>query len=305
MRALHDLLQSSIDYAGLFPPAGLDMSTAAGNYAHYRAGAHRWALGRFVVPVSRLAEFDAATQVEAGTDALLPCRPAGPAWLLAALLGADLEADLKLLGEFNCRHAADGAPAASADVVEFKASSAAAIEAALRALPPYLQAYVEIPIDRDPADLVAAIARCGGRAKVRTGGVTPEAFPTTADLVRFIRRCEEAKLPFKATAGLHHPLRAEYRLTYAADSQRGVMYGFLNLFLTATFVLAGLDDTDAATLLEESVPSAFRVDERGIEWRGHRLDLDAIANARARAIISFGSCSFDEPIADLTALHWL
>jgi hypothetical protein len=303
MGALHDLLQSGIDYAGLFPPAGLDMSTAAGNYAHYRAGAHRWALGRFVVPVSRLAELDAA--IQGFPTGLIPCRPAGPAWPLAALLGTNLEADLEQLGEFNCRHAADGAPAVSADVVEFKASSAAAIETALRAMPSSVQAYVEIPIDHDPTDLVAAIARCGGRAKVRTGGVTPEAFPTTADLVRFIRRCEEAQLPFKATAGLHHPLRAEHRLTYNLDSPRGAMYGFLNLFLTAAFVLAGLDDADAATLLEERVPTAFRIDERGIEWRGHRLGLDAIANARERAIIAFGSCSFDEPIADLVALDWL
>ena len=57
----------------------------------------------------------------------------------------------------------------------------------IEAIPPRTQAYVEIPIDRDPAPLIAAIGRAGGRAKVRTGGVTADAFPAAGDLVRFIR----------------------------------------------------------------------------------------------------------------------
>ena len=42
-------------------------------------------------------------------------------------------------------------------------------------------------------------------AKLRTGGVVPEAFPKSLDIIRFVRTCAAANVPFKATAGLHHP----------------------------------------------------------------------------------------------------
>src|SRR5438477_108730 len=80
-------------------------------------------------------------------------------------------------------------------------------------------------------DAVATLAITGQRAKIRTGGVTPEAFPKSAEIVRFVRTCLAANVPFKATAGLHHPIRCFHPLTYDADSPQGTMHGFLNLFL--------------------------------------------------------------------------
>jgi hypothetical protein len=292
---LRPLLAASIDYAGLFPPASLDMPAAVRQYAEYRAGSDAWALGRFVAPVARLAE------LEREAEPLAPRQPAEP-WRLSALLAADSAEELKALGEFNCRHAAAGAAALSADVVEVRADSAAAIDRLLAALPRWAQAYVEIPIVADPAPLVAAIARRGARAKVRTGGVTPEAFPAAADLLRFLRACTDAGVPFKATAGLHHPLRAEYRLTYAADSARGVMFGFLNVFLATAFVRHGMSDTEAVRLLEEGSPEAFRFSADGVEWRGHRIDRAAVEEARTAGIVAFGSCSFVEPMGEVAEL---
>jgi hypothetical protein len=296
---LYLLLRGSIDYAGLFPPAGLDMAAAVANYASYRDGAHAWALGRFVAPASRMAEFESAA---AG---LLPRSPSPLPWRVAALLGADAAADIAALGELNCRHAAEGEGAVAVDVVEAKADSVQAVERLLSQVPAYLQAYVEVPIADDPAPLVAAIASAGGRAKVRTGGITPDAFPATGDIVRFLRVCLSAKVPFKATAGLHHPLRADYRLTYEPDSACGTMFGFLNLFLTSTYMAAGLDDRLAGLLLEERDPDSIRFDDSGVEWKGRRLGVDAIGRAREDVIVSFGSCSFSEPIGDLESLGWL
>ncbi len=296
---LRALLRGAIDYAGLFPPAGLGMTEAVANYASYRAGTHAWALGRFVVPASRIAEFESAA---AG---LLPPSPSPSAWRVAALLGADPAAEVRALGELNCRHAAEGEGAVAADVVEGKADSVEAIERLLDEVPPYLQAYVEVPIAGDPAPLVAAIGRAGGRAKVRTGGITPDAFPPAPGLIRFIRACLAAKVPFKATAGLHHPLRADYRLTYEPDSVRGTMYGFLNLFLATAFMVASLDDRQAGLLLEERDRDSIRCDDSGVEWKGRRLGLDAIRRSREEGIVSFGSCSFTEPIGDLESLGLL
>ncbi len=292
---LRPLLAGSIDYAGLFPPAGLDMRTAVAQYAEYLAGSDAWALGRFVVPVARLAE------LEREADALAPRAPGEP-WRLSVLLGPDAADELHALGEFNCRHAAAGAAALSGDAVEAKAGSVEAIDGLLEALPRWATAYVEIPLVRDPAPLVAAIARHGARAKARTGGVTADAFPSTVDLLRFLRACTAAGVPFKATAGLHHALRAEHRLTYAPDSARGTMYGFLNVFVAAALLRRGLGDADALRLLEERSADAFRFSADAIEWRDYRLDRAAVEEARAAGIGGFDSCSFTEPVEELRGM---
>jgi hypothetical protein len=291
--ALRTLLAGSIDYAGLFPPAGLDMATTVRQYSDYRSHPDAWALGRFVVPAARLPELE---QEAAG---FAPTAPADP-WRLSALLG-DFAKDIHALGEFNCRHAAAGAPALSADVVEARADSVEAVDRLIAAVPRWAQAYVEIPLDRDPALLVAAIARRGGRAKARTGGITPDAFPSAEAVTRFLRACTDAGVPFKVTAGLHHPLRAEHRLTYAPDSPRGTMFGFLNVFLAAAFLHHGMGNADVVRLLEERSPETIRFVGDAVEWRGHRLDQGAIAAARATGIVAFGSCSFTEPVGELEA----
>ena len=296
MHPLHLLLEHSIDYAGLFPPAGLAMRPALERYAAYRISPDAWALGRFVVPAGRLEE------LESTAGELLPARPDDP-WRLSVLLGPDPAADVRRLSELNCRHAAAGAGALVADVVELKADTADAVEAMLAKLPQHLTAFVELPVTRDPAPALSAIARHGAGAKVRTGGVTEDAFPATADLLRFLRTAVSAGVPFKATAGLHHPIRARYRLTYEPDSPSGTMYGFLNLFLAAAFLRQGMSDADAARLLEEGDPASLAFDRGGVTWRGHRLEAEALVEARARGLSSFGSCSFEEPIGDLASLH--
>jgi hypothetical protein len=297
MSAIRVLLRNSIDYAGLFPPAGLDMDAAVGNYHCYRAGEMAWALGRFILPVSRLPEFERAAAKH------FPRPPAGQPWLLGVLTGADLAGDLEQVAEFNHRHAATGAT--QIDTLEAKTSSGDAVRDTMHRIPSHQQAYLEIPIDHDPTSLIATIGRTGARAKVRTGGVTRDGFPTTASLLRFLQSCVRAGVPFKATAGLHHPLRAQYRLTYAPDSPTGTMFGFLNLFLAAAFLRSGLEEPEAAQILEEESPLAFRFDGRGISWRDHLIGEDDLAGARQDLIVSFGSCSFIEPLEELQALNLL
>ncbi|HEU4699232.1 MAG TPA: hypothetical protein VFS40_08630 [Gemmatimonadales bacterium] len=297
MRALHVLLAEIVDYAGLFPPAALPMDSAVASYAAYLDSVDRWMLGRFVVPVSRLAEFERAAADR------LPRLP-NDAWRLSALVGADVAADVKAIGEFNCRHAAEGAGAVVVDSVELKATTPAEVVAARDRLPVWVAPFFEIPIDRDPSGLVDAIAQAGGRAKVRTGGVTADAFPPARDLARFLAECVRAGVPFKATAGLHHPLRAEYRLTYEPHCAQGTMYGFLNVFLAAAALRAGATRPDAEALLEERDAGEIVVEDAVIRWRDQRFDLAALHDVRQLAL-SFGSCSFEEPAGDLRALGLL
>src|SRR5919107_2892287 len=97
MSAIRTLLQGSIDYAGLFPPAELDMRTALENYARYFSGPSSWALGRFIVPVSRLGEFEVHWHQVA-------LHPIDSPWRVAALMGTNVEADVHAIDEFNRRH---------------------------------------------------------------------------------------------------------------------------------------------------------------------------------------------------------
>jgi hypothetical protein len=299
MRSIRLLLAGAVDYAGLFPPAGLDMPAAVRNYRDYLRSPDRWALGRFVVPVDRLGEFEQAA------DRHLPRAPSPDAWPLAVLLAAGTREEIETLGEFNCRHAAEDATAATGDVIEVKAGSVEAVARIAAVAPRYLTTYVEVPIQRDPSELVAAIGRGGLRAKVRTGGVTADAFPSARDVVRFLRACAAAGVPFKATAGLHHPIRATYRLTYDPDGPTGTMYGYLNLFLAAIWLREGMSDAEAEALLQEGSAESLRVSDNAIAWRGHRLDAETIRAARTAGITSFGSCSFTEPVEELHALGML
>ena len=157
--------------------------------------------------------------------------------------------------------------------------------------------YCEVPLTE-----LDAVKRAGCLAKVRTGGVKPEAIPSVEAVADFIRACAERRLAFKATAGLHHPVRAEHSLTYEPDAPRAVMHGFLNVFLAAGFAWHG--EPDIEPVLAETDPSAFRFDERAC-WRDRSLDAEQVREARTNFAHAFGSCSFEEPVRDLEALGLL
>ncbi|HYR28329.1 MAG TPA: hypothetical protein VEU30_07670, partial [Thermoanaerobaculia bacterium] len=119
-------------------------------------------------------------------------------------------------------------------------------------------------IETTDLSLIPELKRRGLRAKIRTGGLTADAFPTPESVAAFIRACREAEVPFKATAGLHHPLRCVKPLTYEPNAAVGTMHGFLNVFLAAAMVDA------AEAVLAETDASAFTFDDDGVTWRGRR-----------------------------------
>jgi hypothetical protein len=191
------------------------------------------------------------------------------------------------------------------DTVELKASEPVQIEAALAALPEGVAAYFEIPLAGATAELIAALAEAGALAKARTGGVTAAAFPTSMQLAQFIHTCVAAEVPFKATAGLHHALRGEYRLTYAPDSPTATMHGFLNVFLAAGFAQNGMDVDLLVEVLEERSPGAFVFESGRVVWRAEHLVRAHLTNTRHLTALAFGSCSFSEPVEELQELGLL
>ncbi len=292
---LETLLRGLIDYAGLFPPASLEMRPAVEEYARQRGGPHAWMLGRFIVPVSQLEGFLASA-----AD-LLPQGEGEEPWRLSVLVGEDLAADRHHIDAFQETQAGR----AAIEAVELKLADPAATLDVLRTFAG-LEVYCELPVEEDPRRFFAALKGTPGRAKIRTGGVRAEMIPSSAVVARFIRAAVEAEVPFKATAGLHHPLRGEYPLTYETESSVGTMFGFLNVFLAAAFARqADLDEANIRELLEERSFDAFVLASDQIHWRGHGLDSEALARARELLATSYGSCSFQEPIDDLRALHLL
>lgn len=297
MRSVDALLAGLVDYAGLFPPASEDMRPALESYASYLESEDRKSLGRFIVPISRLRELETA-----GRD-LMPRDPGSEPWRLSVLVAEDVSAAADEMVKFNHRHCPESKAGHSViDVAELKARTADEIGRQRRDLPPGMTAYFEIPITPDVSPLVKVIARVGARAKVRTGGVTPEAFPKAGAVIDFIATCRREGIPFKATAGLHHPLRGEYRLSYESGSPTGVMYGFLNVFLAAALLYAGESEDAALEVLQESGPSAFTFTDDTIQWRDKSLSLEQILASRSEFAISFGSCSFREPVDELADL---
>jgi len=286
MSALRALLGGIVDYAGLFPPAALDMPAAVRNFAEYRHDADAWMLGRFVVPVARLDELAAARG---------PLLQEHDVWRLTAILGTDPEGDVTRVREFNRQHVGTSI----VDSLEGVLSTPEDIERISAAIGDEFELFVELPGDRDLAPLIAALARAGVHGKIRTGGVTQAAIPPAVAVVRFIRACLDAGVSFKATAGLHHPFRAEYRLTYDANSPTGLMYGYLNVFLASALMAEGLSDADAVRVLEERDLHAFEISESRIGWRGHSVTADQATKIRRQVALSFGSCSFREPVDEL------
>jgi len=299
MKTIRFLLERLIDYAGLFPPAELGMVEAVRNYAAYRQGEHGWMLGRFIVPAARLDEF-----AEAATE-YWPRESEDGYWKLSALAGANLEADLAKINRFSRRFTVGESRPVMIDTIEFKIASVAEFESAMRVMHPTLTCFVEIPIDDDPREIIKAIGAEGAFAKVRTGAVTADGFPASHHLARFIVTCAEEDVGFKATAGLHHPLRSVNRLTYEPDSASGMMHGFLNVFLAAAFAQNGMNVERLADLLDEQAPSAFRFEQDSVFWRDEMLVVAHIRNMRHLLAFSFGSCSFTEPIEDLQRLQIL
>lgn len=291
--ALQRLLAGAIDYAGLFPPTGLAMADAVANYAAYRAGGESWALGRFVLPLARLDEFlEAADPVagEGATDA---------PWRLSVLVEPGTPAQLKALHDFHGR----GQGRFVVDCIEGKAATAEQVLPYGRFREAGLEVFVEIPVADDPEPMLRAVAEGGLSAKIRTGGITPEAFPSARDVARFLASCRDTGVPFKATAGLHHPLRAEYRLTYDRDGVSGTMFGYLNVMLAAALAWSGAPARTVVRMLEERNAGSLRFTAEGVHWRDWLLESSVIDAIREFVVRGFGSCSFREPLDEFAALH--
>ena len=271
------LLAHIVDYAGTFPPASLTLNDAMAQYRRELAGSDAWMLGRFVVA-------DASLDAVANAD-----WSASPTeWMLTVIAGSNPRAALAKAKAFNARCAGHATVAS----VEFSATALENIGVLTRLADEQIEVFFETPIDTDlPARLDAIRASARAAAKVRTGGTTSAAIPSPASLADFLYECARRRLPFKATAGLHHAVRSCYPLTYEPASPTAVMHGFLNVVAAATLAAADAGRTAIADALVESSATPLLDIARGCD-----------AAATRRFFRSFGSCAFREPADELVQL---
>jgi hypothetical protein len=257
-------LERLIDYAGLFPPAALPIEPAVAGYEEAQASAPSWMLGRFIVRAAVLGELRAAL---AGRHIALS--------VIATPESFDEIVRVRTEG-----WATVGAIEIPPSIDALDTCAAALERAGLRGIPAFVE---QRPAERR----METLARLGLGAKLRCGGVEPSAYPSVADVAAFIDDAVSCGVPFKATAGLHHPVRH-------FNTDAGVtMHGFLNVLVAASHA-GTVDRRMLEQIVAEEQPAALRLD-----------DEPALARARRERFISYGSCSFDEPVADLRTLGLL
>jgi hypothetical protein len=285
------LLTGVVDYAGLFPPAALSMSQAVAEYHAAQTGPDAWMLGRFVLPAARLDEF---ARARAGSPAQRDLSK------LSAIVRDGSKEDCSAIDAFN---AASASHSARVDALECKPQTMDGIDWLADACGGGFDVYVEVAPAADAPLWLEHIARRGLRGKVRTGGVTPDAFPTPEALATFIEAAVRLGVTFKATAGLHHAVRGAYPLTYEPQAARSTMHGYLNVLLATAAVQNGASVAAATTLLRCSDPASLVVTSEFIRWAGIEVSTASLRRTREQHLVSFGSCSFREPAGEYHELE--
>ncbi len=318
--ALVPILDGLFDYAGLFPPAALDMDAAAKEYLGHKSGPEHVMVGPFVVPAARLADMQRAFEAHgAGTDfALLPrsvdaAAPNTHAGATSAaterLLHEDFSAARHLEEQadqpFRCIAVESRIPVPMVDAAQYASLVGIALDKT--GLTPD-RVFLEIPRGNDyQARLTPYFEALGSLSgtplfagKLRCGGPAPEDHPSSREVAQFILAGVRTRCPFKFTAGLHHPFRH-------MDSRLGTaVHGFVNVMF-ATAVAATWDETNATDpsgtmeeILEEYTPRMFRCIGEEIRWKHFRITPDAFRRVRSELALGIGSCSINEPIEDLS-----
>jgi hypothetical protein len=287
---MHSGFTGIVDYAGLFPPASCTMDDAVSNFAEYRASADRWMLNRFVVAGMRLDEF-----TESVLRLGLKPQPQDP-WGLSVVMGVNLSEETPRTDKFLVGPLAD---LVRIEAVETPIEAPGAAGVIVGRLPGDWEIFLEVPRTSDFDQMMKSIGAVGAMAKFRTGGVKQEAIPDPELFTSFLVAATKHKVPFKATAGLHHPWRGNYPLRYTSDSDLGRMFGFAAVLTATAALLDGSDSEVALAILEENDPQGFVIDADGIMWHEMRFSMTLVEQARRLAFRGFGSCSFREPVDEL------
>lgn len=305
-----------IDYAGLYPPASLNLAQAFHNYIFYSQGEYKWMLNKFIINAKRLGELSKLMS-EMKIEGRVPFSILGSGGDTTSEFNKNFASDIKSITEFKKKHGdlvnidifESRLPKGileqedNDDMLDLMISVSDDLEKTLaKNVPVFYEALLRDDYEAVILRVVETIAslerECG--FKLRTGGTEAVAFPSPEQVAFAIMTCAEFGVPMKCTAGLHHPIR------HYNDGVSCYMHGFLNVFGAGILAYVNnLDETELLEVLNDEDPYEFIFKENGLAWNENEVSIAEIKEARGKFMISYGSCSFDEPIDDLKTMELL
>ena len=300
---MYNFLYKLIDYAGLFPPAQLPIEHSLKNYSEYIQSTDKWMMSQFIIPVSRLNEISSDLMEYYSEE--FPLR--------LSLISPDICKDMDIVNQFLNKYG---------DIVSLSGHESQIIDigtltkkisdvhrlkenSSLK-----FESFYEVPSsDTWIAQMNEAVTiisdfnaehNASIGFKVRCGGVKAHMFPKAEMIAQAISACRDASVPMKFTAGLHHPVRRY------SESVKAKMYGFFNIFIAGMIAHKFSLQKDLLTdILLDETPNNFKFDTNGLHWKKYSILNSEIQSYRQKFIISYGSCSFNEPRSDLKKLGLL
>lgn len=293
-RSLRSLLDGAIDYAGVFPPAKLDLGPALTEYLSIRDSDNAWIMSRFACPTHALSHLNQLLH-EAKPENQVPITViAAPchdhdAWQTR------LETDARTMSDFE-RHSDNYAvieayetPLPEVDKIDFYVADLGGFTG--------IEVLLELPWKEGFEDGIAWIAETDNYiAKARLGGATAAAFPSNELVAKWIVECTQLNVPYKFTAGLHHPMPVIDKVT------EGRMHGFLNVLVANAVCLQNdLTIDEVVQILANEDADNFNFSSLAMNYKGQILNLEQIEESRD-IFYGWGSCSIEEPLQDLADL---
>lgn len=322
-KSVEALIYKLIDYAGLFPPAKLPLNEALPNYLKYLIGEYSRMLANFIIPAKMMGELNDLIKSTGAADNL-HFSVLGSSGKTEQEFLNNLKNDIKEWKTFLTNN-----PGAMTKFYEVKlpieviaTQKAAEIGRFIGSVSEeitgsfgddvilFFEATPEegTTTDEWKTDTDAVIegikmhnlTQNNAGYKLRTGGVTASAFPLPEQVAFAIRHCLNRQIPMKCTAGLHHPVR------HFNEEVRTRMHGFINIFGAGAIAIRhNISENEMIKMLEEEDPNAFEFTDDSFVWDKYKVSVEDIQYSRESLLISYGSCSFDEPIEDLQKLKLL
>lgn len=317
VKSLEDLLQGIIDYAGLFPPASLNLEDAYKNYTEYRESEYKWMLSNFIIPAKRLDDLSGLLQNSEADP--FPCSILGNSGDTPDIFLVNMKTDLD-----NWKKFLDTNEKATGKVYEVKLPDEVILSHDSNEVAKFIELVsddIGETIGNEVTLFFEGILKDDWKKnvnnvlegikthnlnynntgyKLRTGGVEANAFPSPEQVAYVIHQCLTHQIPMKCTAGLHHPVR------HFNDEVNTKMHGFLNIFgAGAIAVRHNISEHEIVKMLNQEDPGAFQFTEDSFKWDNYEVSNDDIKQSRESLLISYGSCSFTEPIEDLQNLNLL
>ncbi|MDZ7716690.1 MAG: hypothetical protein U5J95_10805 [Balneolaceae bacterium] len=316
--SLQVFMNGIIDYAGLFPPAQLSLDTSIHNFARYKKGEDADMLSRFIIPASQLHRLEDYGNELFKADPPFDFSVLGKGTEMIADFGDAIEDVIENCEAFNNAHG----DTVTTELLEMKLPKEAAFSNDVNLIVDLLnrnaERFAENP--QTPScifyetiweenwknDIQTALKaieqhnesiegddesyRYAG-FKIRCGGVEAHMFPSAEQVAFALNKAREYNVAIKCTAGLHHPVR------HYNDSVQTRMHGFFNVFGGAMLAYAhNLSDEELVEILIEEDPAQFSFTDKGLSFDDYFIPTKEIEELREVALISYGSCSFEEPI---------